>query len=433
MKNVLASVMLIGLMSIFTGTVFGVELISTADNQLSIGGRMQMLGVAEILKDSLNTIEKDPLRIFLFQKQARLNLKGKHNSTDYYVEMMFGGEEVPKSNTVMSLLDYYMDTPLFGSHSIKVGQFKVPYGRERLTSPEVLNNADRSIQNLASGVGRDVGFAVHCNQDNMTGTIGVFTGGGMDVPQRYLPEVFGFPMLVVRAGINNKLDRDVFTPYQVERADNDGTRYAAYVNALYTKDSRVGHSTALGTKAGNYAYDKSLLLNSNWNPYISSTLQAEYWQTGADFAVEMPMKGKICSSVIEINYGQYKNDNGSLELLSGMLKESVVIGKYEIGIRYAAIVPDKNMGYYDSVTKKTYQIVDSGIIQEVAPSVVININKSMKIVMDAPIGIDSPVSIETGNGPYDLMKQPDTTSYAKTGKVERQTTYTGRTMFQFVF
>lgn len=433
MKNVLASLMLIGLISISKGTVFGIEVVSNAENQLSIGGRMQMLGVAEILKDSLNTTEKDPLRIFLFQKQARLNLKGKHNSTDYYAEMMFGGEEVPKSNTVMSLLDYYINTPLFGSHFIKVGQFKVPYGRERLTSPEVLNNADRSIQNLASNVGRDVGFAVHGNHGDMTGTIGVFTGGGMDVPQRYLPEVFGFPMLVIRAGINNKLDADVFTPYQVERTDNDGTRYAGYVNAFYTKDSRVGHSTALATKSGNYAYDKSLLLNSNWNPYISSSLQAEYWQAGADFAVERPMKGKICSSVIEINYGQYKNDNGSLELLSGMLKESVLIGKYEIGFRYAAIVPDKNMGYYDSVTKKTYQIVDSDIIQEITPSVVIKINKNMKIVMDAPIGIDSPVSIESGNGPYDLMKQPDQASYAKTGKVERQTTKTGRAMFQFVF
>src|SRR3989339_384654 len=156
-KSVLVSIMMIGLTTIIAQTVFALDVVSTPDDQLSIGGRMQMLGVAEILKDSLNTTEKDPLRIFLFQKQARLNLKGKHNSTDYYVEMMFGGEEIPKSNTVMSLLDYYIDTPLFASHSIKVGQFKVPYGRERLTSPEVLNNADRSIQNLASGVGRDVG------------------------------------------------------------------------------------------------------------------------------------------------------------------------------------------------------------------------------------------------------------------------------------
>jgi hypothetical protein len=256
-KRVLASVMMIGVTVIATGNIFAGDIVSTPNNELSIGGRMQMLGVVEALEDTLNAAPKDDERLTFFQKQARLNLKGKYDSTQYYVELVLGGEEVPKSNSVLSLLDYYIDTPLFGDrYAIKVGQFKIPYSRERLTSPAILNNADRSIQNLAFNFGRDVGFAVYGNHGNATGAIGIFTAGGMDVPQRYLPEDLGFPLIVIRAGLNNKLDKDVFTPYEVERTDNEGTRYAGYINGFYTKDSIIGHSTALGIK---YA-DKSLFL-----------------------------------------------------------------------------------------------------------------------------------------------------------------------------
>ena len=62
--------------------------------------------------------------------------------------------------------------------------------------------------------------------------------------------------------------------------------------------------------------------------------------------------------------------------------------------------------------------------------------------MDTPIGIDNLVATEAGNGVYNLMMQPSVTSYANPdavagfvgqSKIERQNTYTGRTMLQFVF
>jgi hypothetical protein len=148
----------------------------------------------------------------------------------------------------------------------------------------------------------------------------------------------------------------------------------------------------------------------------------------------MPIGGKVFSSVVEVNYGEYKNDLGKINIAGGMLKGSVTINKFEIGLRYSAIVPDEGFAFTDA-KGKTYPIVNSDIIQEIAPSVVFNINKSMKIVMDVPIGIDSPVVIEKGLGAYDLLKHPGLTSYVDPAKgiVERQTTYTGRAMFQFIF
>ncbi|MDI6758012.1 MAG: hypothetical protein QME32_08360, partial [Endomicrobiia bacterium] len=230
-------------------------------------------------------------------------------------------------------------------------------------------------------------------------------------------------------GVNNNLDKDVFTPYQVERGASDGARYAGYVNAFYTRDSRVGHGTALGIKY----FDKSLLLNSNWNPYISSSLQAEYMQAGADFALEKPLGKAVLLSEVEVNYGRYSNTSGEIKLVGGVVKQSVSAGKYEFGLRYAAIIPDANMAYSTSTTGVRYKIVDAGIIHEITPSIVINHSKNIKVVMDAPIGIGTPVVMEKNNGPYDLMKQPDQTSYIRSGKVERQDIFTGRLMFQFVF
>src|SRR6185503_10108456 len=80
----------------------------------------------------------------------------------------------------------------------------------------------------------------------MTGTFAVMTGGGRDIPQRYLPEELGTPMLVTRFGYNDGLDKDI------------------YVNALYIKDSSIGHSTVVNAPAT----DKNLLINGNYNPFI---------------------------------------------------------------------------------------------------------------------------------------------------------------------
>src|SRR3989339_853356 len=203
--------------------VSAIEVYNDSENTLNLGGTMQMLGVLELLEDTLNTSVKDELRMYLFQKQARLSVSGRYNNCDYAVKLMFGGEEVPLSNSVMSLLDYYVDMPV-GSAYLKAGQFKIPYSRERLTDPEFLSNVDRSIQNNAFNFGRDVGLALHGNIGNATGALGLFTGGGSNVPQRYLPEVLGIPLMVARVGVNKGIDKDVFTPCET---GNDGreTKY----------------------------------------------------------------------------------------------------------------------------------------------------------------------------------------------------------------
>src|SRR4029079_16721515 len=85
-----------------------------------------------------------------------------------------------------------------------------PYSRERLTDSGVLLFGDRSIQNEAFQVGRDVGATFYTQSGPLVAGLGIFTGGGRDVPTRYLPQTLGVPMVVLRAGFDGGIGEDVF-------------------------------------------------------------------------------------------------------------------------------------------------------------------------------------------------------------------------------
>lgn len=84
------------------------------------------------------------------------------------------------------------------------------------------------------------------------------------------------------------------------------------MNALYTKDSLIGHSTVLNVKLA----DKSLLLDGDWNPYIGRAplQQGTWWQAGADAAGRMPCRAVDLSGEAAFDFGQYSNTYGSVQM-----------------------------------------------------------------------------------------------------------------------
>ena len=447
------SVLLIFVLTIFltSSDLQAAQLLKSQDSELNIGGRLQMLGVIESLYDE----HKDDQRITLFLKQSRIRIDGNIKGVNFNTELMFGGEEVPKSNSVMSLLESYVDFHLFNCpftgkpFSLRTGQFKVPYSREELVYDGDLDNMDRSIQNLGFKLGRDVGLELYTQSGKFAAGIGVFTGGGMNLPQRYLPTTMGIPLTALRIGFNNGLDKDALTPHQTERSGK--TKYAAYLNAVYSKDIRLGHGSSLSTKYTDY----SLLLNKNWNPYISSVVsaaptgkqrtfeQAEFWQAGTDISIEIPVGAKSALEVtFEANTGGFTNSKGAIKLTGGVLKGNLDMEKAEFGLRYAALFPDGNFAYYGGTPAALHKIINTDTIHEIAPSIVVNISRNMKLVMDAPIGLNTPVAVEGGHGVYNLMMMPDSTSSANPNaivgfsgqsRIESQTTLTGRMVLQVTY
>jgi len=438
MKKMLKSNGILNVAAVMAGLVLMVPCASaleliTADaegNTLNLDGTLQMLGVIEGLDDPY----KDSDRLLLFMKQARLHLHGTYSAVDYELRLMFGGEEVPESNTVMSLLDASANIPFVeDAFEVKLGQFKVPYGRERLVASEDMFNAERSIHNLFFNIGRDVGVAAHTRHGIFTGAVGVFTGGGINRPQRYIPEDLDLPMFVARVGVNDGLDKDVFNPIDAKR-DMGTVNYAAFLNAMVSGDSRVGHSSPVNIKK----LDKPLTLNPDWNPYVAAAGQkAELAQFGADVAVQFPVAEDVSLLLSgEVNYSTFENDKGKLEHVGGVASANLFFSDWMIGIRYAIVDPDSDLAYTlknaDTGEVSLHSITDKPI-HEITPSVVYFLRKyNVKIVADIAIQLDAPVAVEAGNGVYNLMQQPDQVKYVAKS-VELQDTYLAKMVVQYNF
>ncbi len=405
---------------------------SLSKKELKLYGRLQTIGFAQSLKDNF----ADHQRVYLFLKQARLGVSASYENVKFDFQMALGGEEqvvAPSPGISLSLLDLSADIPISQSLFIKVGQFKVPYGREGLTNSEYLQFNERSIQYLASRLGRDVGLALHGSSGNFSSALGVFTGGGRDVPIRYLPENLGFPMVVLRAGINNGLDEDILILKQTNHEPSEGV--ALYVNALYTKDSKVGHSTALNVKSS----DKSLLLNSNWNAFISKRPldKGEFWQAGGDAAFRSSLNNMILlSGEAEVNYGVYKNAYGDISVAGGRAQVGIYRQPFDLAMRYAFIRPDEKFAYTDS-KGNTYNFVDAKLIHELTLGATYYFKgEHLKIDVDLPILFAVPVVTEPSIGAYILTEQPDQVSVIApptTGKIERQTVVEVRMQLQYAF
>jgi hypothetical protein len=411
------------------GTLDALEVVKTDDMNLDVGGRMQLYGLAQHVDDP----HRDNERLYLFMKQARVMFSGSYEDYKFHTEIAFGGEEeVQNKNSSLSLLDMWFDIPAPAGARLRLGQFKVPYSRERLANSGRLLFADRSINNLAFRVGRDVGAAVHAYPGKFALAAGLFTAGGRDVPERYIPEDLGAPMMVLRAGFNDGVDEDVFAVRQSPDGV-DGIQTAFYVNGLYMEDTLIGHSTVLNVKTA----EKPLLLNANWNPFVGRAplLKGRLMQVGADAAFRAPIGGLIFSAEAEGNYGRYHNRYGDIELAGGAAHAAIAKGNVELGVRYAFLRPDEKFSV-STTTAKGFRITPDGkIIQEVTPALTYHLKKGRsKIILDAPIFIDVPVAIEKNIGAYVLTEQPDQTGYLKTGgRVERQTVVEGRLLYQLSF
>src|SRR5258708_5642944 len=176
-----------------------VPVLKTDEAQLNLGGRAQALGLGQQLDDPY----RNNARVFLFLKEARVRANGNYQDFTFNAEATLGGEEavVGTTGVSLSLLDLSVNLPLrfWNKSYVKVGQFKVPYGRERLTYSGEAQFIDRSIQDLGFRVGRDVGISVNLFPGPLTIIAGVFTGGGRAAPPRDRPEVPGVPLLVAPA------------------------------------------------------------------------------------------------------------------------------------------------------------------------------------------------------------------------------------------
>jgi hypothetical protein len=459
------------------GTWFdrGIPVVAGDKYGLSIWGRGQMLGVGQVLPDPY----ADHQRIYLFMKQARMGFNGHYEDLfKYQIEIAYGGEN---QNTLQSmaggldLQDFVADIPVrrLGEDTVfKIGQFRVPYGREALADEGYVNFADRSIANFGANQGRDYGLAILGRSGNFTGTIGTFPGGGRDIAQRYLPERFGFPEIVARFGYNDGVDEDIYHVMGTDRNLKRTTK-ALMFNGLYTMDTRIGHSTALMS----HSLDNNLLVDKNYNPYLAhgdpqnqgavtaicsanSCQRGHLYFVGSDAVLRHPLgNGQAVEVEAEGNWGGYWNRYGTLHMATGRAQADYQIGNWTIGARYAVMEMGNNAGYLTATapTNPATQFNTLGAAQgyaapntfevngrmgkpihEITPGIAYHIKgHHLKIVADLPIYIDAPMFVDHLDGSY-AMVDPTGTDQVAVGQSAgngnlRRTYYEGRMLFQFQF
>ncbi len=404
-----------------------IPVVKTEDGQLNVGAMMQALGFGQRVNDPT----ADHNRAYLFIKEARFRANGNYQDFTFNAELALGGEDAIAATTGVSLglLDLSVNLPLRFVNPqsyLKVGQFKVPYGRERLTYSGNAQFIDRSIQDLGFRVGRDVGAALTLQSGLFTVIAGVFTGGGRDVPpQHYLPERLGIPQVVARLGVGN-IDGDAYALADEPFATS--TKAAFFVNGIYTKDSTVGHSSVLNVKL----IDKSILLNSNWNPYIAKgpLAQGEWWQLGADAALRTPIGGGASlSAEAEVNWAGYSNTYGVVHSSGGRVQAGVGLRPFEVALRYAVLFPDANFA------SGGHRATGTQALQEITPSATYFLEgRRLKLVAELPVLINTPVVTENKVGSYVGVELPDQLGLlAKGGTVGRQTVVEARLMLQASF
>ena len=406
------------------------EVAKTGDLEIGIGGRMNLMGLGELSQDPV----RDKNRIYLFQKNSRLEFSAKQGEHLFYSQLALGGEDVYTGNTNLTLLDMYtkVSTPL---GNVVAGQYKVPFGGEQLSDGGNLIFNKRSLLEMGFQMGRDYGLAWQNTMGPVNAIVGVYAGGGRDVPERYIPVKMGVPLLVARVGVG-EIGKDLYSlpePYETQRSfGEDETKSGLYLNGMYTKNTLVGHGSVLSQRK----FDNTIMLNTAWNPYLAAQPNSEgneYWAAGVDYAIQ---NGPVRAEA-EVNHAQFSNNLGELKLSGARAQVGYNVNPFEVALRYSALLPDTKFAATNATSKATTPLTADGkAIQEIAPSITWYINgHNLKLIADLPIQIDAPVVTETGIGNYNLINQPDQTSYLTTGKgtLSRQLNIQGRLGLQYQF
>jgi hypothetical protein len=445
----------------------GIVLLNNDKLGLDVWGRGQMIGVGEIVSDPVANHE----RVYEFLKEARMGFDGKYEELfNYQIEFGYGGESQNSLQSMAGgyeLLDFVADVPVkpLGENTIlKIGQFRVPYGREALGDEGYQPFADRSIANMATNHGRDFGLALMGTHEKWTGTIGTFPDGGRDIAQRYLPEEFGIPEVVARAGYNDGVDADIYHVMGTDRRLTRDTK-AFFINGLFERDTRIGHSTALLS----HSVDSNLLENVNYNPYINhadvpnsagtttgicsatSCERGTLFNVGGDAVYRHPLGGgQAVEFEGQADWGGYQNRFGVLHIASARVQGDYQVGKWEFAARYAVLSMDSNAGFLSATLSPSGTPVPGTTgtdqytpgmgkpIHEITPSITYHFkNHTMKLIADLPIYLDCPLYIDHTDGAYVFADttgvNEDSVLTAAGNSAVRRSTVEGRMLLQFQF
>ena len=309
-----------------------ITVVKTDSAELALGGMVQMLGFAQHLDDPY----KNDDRAYLFMNRARLRMSGRYDDIWFHTEMGLGGEDavVATTGVSLSLLDFVFDIPLFHSQTtyLKVGQFKVPYGREQLAYEANLQFADRSIDNLGFVVGRDVGVALVSRPGPLTLIGGVSSRKRRAAtcrptttcPRSWAsPSSSRAPASATSTSIPSRSPRTIGSSIKTQRRDLQRVVFEEYSSTRRCSTSSSRTSRSSSTQTGTHSSPARLL-------------QGELRQAGADAAGRLPLQAVDLAGEAEFDFGGARTVTARFRMRGVRAQGGVIIRTFELAARYAA-------------------------------------------------------------------------------------------------
>lgn len=157
--------------------------VSSADNAFALETRMR----AQILYTTAK-VEDEDWEQSIELRRARLQFGGHVFGEDN--EFKFELAVSPSDTAMRSgsppqtspLLDYYFEFKQLDNLNLRVGQYKVPYSRERVISSGDLRMVDRTILNMEFNLDRDIGLDIRSEDflqlDLLRYYLGIYLGEG---------------------------------------------------------------------------------------------------------------------------------------------------------------------------------------------------------------------------------------------------------------
>jgi phosphate-selective porin OprO/OprP len=249
-------------------------------------------------------------------RRARLITDGffLRKETKYYLQLTLleGGP--------VSLLDLYIDSS-YNMWGVRLGQWKVPYNREKINSSFRLELVDRSMLNEFFYLGRDIGIDFMVGPKNYRLHLATFTGAGRNIT---VPRVSRNPLFVARAEL---------APVGKFVYDQPNLKKEQLVNiGLSAALMHISQSEIEGGKIKGRG-DRSSFMKAIDAAKIPGTL----------FAAEGDLKvwWDIVGFETEFLYNSYKKDFSAFGL---RVQPSVVIDNLGIAARYSLLSVKKVPG-----------------------------------------------------------------------------------------
>ena len=153
--------------------------VQTSDGRwkLKIGARLQFRFFVEDFDDERGENTKTSFQL----RRARLVFSGH----GFYPWLKYKIQLYGDKGSDVGVRDFLLDFAYYRQASFKVGQYKVPFNAEYLTSSSALQFVDRSIVNEEFALERDIGVMLHGKVlDNLVQYgVGIFNGGGKEIKE----------------------------------------------------------------------------------------------------------------------------------------------------------------------------------------------------------------------------------------------------------